>query len=317
MLGYDMESRRCARRSRSATWPWFIRIIPSCSTVASTRFKCSSTRSLSRTSRRASTPRSRATSSRPTTRITRLWARAAHSAARQARRRSGALSIDACRPSAGGGCDGRVLRFCVSRACRTSTRAAKPSPALRRLAMYTENRLSIVQVGGLLPLGSAAQVMDLEIQREVAACLCHVSLSDENKVPIVISNAIKPMLMLCQSADVEVARLACARGREHCRRPDDASTARVQSERDAYPLLSHAFQAHERASRGQPRREQSHSRRRRRTPCSSTRTVCDRCSRSRARRTTSASTTRRSASASSAPTSATTTPSSPRVVSNR
>ena len=75
--------------------------------------------------------------------------------------------------------------------------------------MYTENRLSIVQVGGLLPLGSAAQVMDLEIQREVAACLCHVSLSDENKVPIVISNAIKPMLMLCQSADVEVARLAC------------------------------------------------------------------------------------------------------------
>ena len=43
-----------------------------------------------------------------------------------------------------------------------------------------------------------------------ALLFCTSLISDENRVAIVASAALLPLLMLCQSADVEVARLACA-----------------------------------------------------------------------------------------------------------
>ena len=50
---------------------------------------------------------------------------------------------------------------------------------------------------------------DLETQREVAACLCHLALADDNRSDIILSGAAQPLLEMAQSPDVEeVARFA-------------------------------------------------------------------------------------------------------------
>jgi hypothetical protein len=46
---------------------------------------------------------------------------------------------------------------------------------------------------------------DIEIQREVIACLCNLSLSDENKFEIIKAGACTVMISLSQSADMIVA----------------------------------------------------------------------------------------------------------------
>ena len=43
----------------------------------------------------------------------------------------------------------------------------------------------------------------------MAACLCNIGLSDKNRVPVVVSPALRPLMDLCQSSDVETARLSC------------------------------------------------------------------------------------------------------------
>ena len=58
-------------------------------------------------------------------------------------------------------------------------------------------------------MAKAAVIEDLETQREVAACVCNLSLSDVAKLPIAQSGVLRPLIKLCQSADVEVARQAC------------------------------------------------------------------------------------------------------------
>ena len=62
--------------------------------------------------------------------------------------------------------------------------------------------------GALVPLATAALVKDLETQREVAACLCHLALADDNRSDIILSGAAQPLLEMAQSPDVEVARFA-------------------------------------------------------------------------------------------------------------
>ena len=81
---------------------------------------------------------------------------------------------------------------------------------LRRLALLGENRLETIECDALRPLATAAMVEDnAEAKREVAACLCNLTLSDANKVKVVVSPCLRPLLKLCESADVETARLAC------------------------------------------------------------------------------------------------------------
>ena len=77
--------------------------------------------------------------------------------------------------------------------------------ALRRLAEYSENRYQIVAKGVLPALAMAGRSRELEIQREVSACLCNLSLNDQNKVAIAKSGALKPLCDLCKSEDVDVA----------------------------------------------------------------------------------------------------------------
>ncbi|KDO17847.1 hypothetical protein SPRG_16729, partial [Saprolegnia parasitica CBS 223.65] len=82
--------------------------------------------------------------------------------------------------------------------------------ALRRLCQVSAtNRGRIVRGGGLVPLALAGHSEELETQREVAATLCNLSLSDEYKMEIVLSGALPPLITLGQSPDVEVARQAC------------------------------------------------------------------------------------------------------------
>ncbi|KDO22841.1 hypothetical protein SPRG_11978 [Saprolegnia parasitica CBS 223.65] len=82
--------------------------------------------------------------------------------------------------------------------------------ALRRLCQVSAtNRGRIVRGGGLVPLALADHSEELETQREVAATLCNLSLSDEYKMEIVLSGALPPLITLGQSPDVEVARQAC------------------------------------------------------------------------------------------------------------
>ena len=64
----------------------------------------------------------------------------------------------------------------------------------------------MVSQGFLAPLAVAGTSTDLETQREVAAALCNLSLSDQNKVAIAKSSVLKALITLAQSKDVEVAR---------------------------------------------------------------------------------------------------------------
>lgn len=85
--------------------------------------------------------------------------------------------------------------------------------ALRRLCQFSAaNRGRIVRGGGLLPLIIAGHSEELETQREVAATLCNLSISDEYKVEIVThasGGALRALIKLVQSPDLEVARQSC------------------------------------------------------------------------------------------------------------
>jgi hypothetical protein len=76
---------------------------------------------------------------------------------------------------------------------------------LRRLANFPDNRGRLVRAGILKPLASAGNSTELEIQREVAACLCSLSLSMQDRVEIA-KNCVPALVFLAQSGDIEAAR---------------------------------------------------------------------------------------------------------------
>ena len=79
--------------------------------------------------------------------------------------------------------------------------------ALRRLTNEPENRRRFVQAGGLPSLASSGLSAELEIQREVAACLCNVTL--EPSVRRDVARVCLPaMVHLAQCGDREAARQA-------------------------------------------------------------------------------------------------------------
>merc|ERR1719181_969800 len=69
--------------------------------------------------------------------------------------------------------------------------------ALRRMCQLTvQNRGRIIRGGGLDPLAMAGRSTEVEVQREVAATLCNLSLSPEHKVEIANSGALEPLITL-------------------------------------------------------------------------------------------------------------------------
>ena len=79
--------------------------------------------------------------------------------------------------------------------------------ALRRLATFAENRARLVRAGALPPLASAGLSGEVEIQREVAACLCNISLDEEVRVDTA-QVCMGAVVHLAQSGDLEAARQA-------------------------------------------------------------------------------------------------------------
>ncbi|CAM9303250.1 unnamed protein product [Discosporangium mesarthrocarpum] len=81
---------------------------------------------------------------------------------------------------------------------------------LRRMATNSDNAIAMVQDGVLEALqGVCEAVGSVENQREAAALLCALSIPFENKLPLAHSTSAGPLMHMCQSTDVEVARLAC------------------------------------------------------------------------------------------------------------
>lgn len=78
--------------------------------------------------------------------------------------------------------------------------------SLRRLAFVRENRDRMMSENILECLTSASRTSQVEIQREVAGCLCNLSLSSSNRLAIAQKNTSE-LVLLTQSEDVETVRL--------------------------------------------------------------------------------------------------------------
>ena len=59
--------------------------------------------------------------------------------------------------------------------------------------------------GVLKALAVAGRSTDIEIQRETAACLCNLALSDENKLLIAQSDVLTPLVSVAQSLPLVLA----------------------------------------------------------------------------------------------------------------
>lgn len=70
--------------------------------------------------------------------------------------------------------------------------------------------MKIVQEGALNPISHLLLSQDVEILREVVACLCNLSVSDENKLEIMSSGVAPPLITLTQHSDMLIASQACA-----------------------------------------------------------------------------------------------------------
>ena len=85
--------------------------------------------------------------------------------------------------------------------------------SLRHLSLLPENREKIVIAQALQPFTTACAgakaADDSEILREVAACVCLLSLTDKLRMPIANSVFLTCLMELCSSTDTEIARQAC------------------------------------------------------------------------------------------------------------
>ena len=71
-------------------------------------------------------------------------------------------------------------------------------------------RRGIVQEGGLEPISRLLLSKDVHVLRDATACLCNLSLSDENKCAMAICGAVPPLLAHMQSEDVLIASQSSA-----------------------------------------------------------------------------------------------------------
>ena len=77
------------------------------------------------------------------------------------------------------------------------------------LAPTLRNRIKINEMGGVNPLLRLADSTNVEVQREVAACLRNLSLGEQVKVALVRAGCLKALIGFSHSGDVEVAHQAC------------------------------------------------------------------------------------------------------------
>ena len=80
--------------------------------------------------------------------------------------------------------------------------------SLRKLSVDNDYAEDILELGGLDALAEAYVQDYVESRREIAACLCHLTMFTNIKIVVLKSMVLEPLLSLCQSSDSEVARFA-------------------------------------------------------------------------------------------------------------
>ncbi|KAI9827805.1 MAG: Vacuolar protein 8 [Thelocarpon impressellum] len=82
------------------------------------------------------------------------------------------------------------------------------SAALGNLAVDTENKVSIVLLGGLAPLIRQMMSSNVEVQCNAVGCITNLATHEDNKAKIARSGALGPLTRLAKSKDMRVQRNA-------------------------------------------------------------------------------------------------------------
>jgi len=82
------------------------------------------------------------------------------------------------------------------------------SAALGNLAVNTENKIAIVQLGGLTSLIRQMMSTNVEVQCNAVGCITNLATHEENKAKIARSGALGPLTRLARSKDMRVQRNA-------------------------------------------------------------------------------------------------------------
>ncbi|KAK9432374.1 armadillo-type protein [Lipomyces doorenjongii] len=82
------------------------------------------------------------------------------------------------------------------------------SAALGNLAVNNDNKILIVEMGGLEPLIRQMQSVNVEVQCNAVGCITNLATHEDNKVKIARSGALVPLTKLAKSKDERVQRNA-------------------------------------------------------------------------------------------------------------
>ncbi|KAK9468945.1 armadillo-type protein [Lipomyces arxii] len=82
------------------------------------------------------------------------------------------------------------------------------SAALGNLAVNNDNKILIVEMGGLEPLIKQMQSSNVEVQCNAVGCITNLATHEDNKVKIARSGALVPLTKLAKSKDERVQRNA-------------------------------------------------------------------------------------------------------------
>jgi len=85
--------------------------------------------------------------------------------------------------------------------------ARKTSMAMLTL-IAAENKVAIVQLGGLNPLIRQMMSPNVEVQCNAVGCITNLATHEENKAKIARSGALGPLTKLARSKDMRVQRNA-------------------------------------------------------------------------------------------------------------
>ncbi|OJJ51085.1 hypothetical protein ASPZODRAFT_162969 [Penicilliopsis zonata CBS 506.65] len=82
------------------------------------------------------------------------------------------------------------------------------SAALGNLAVNADNKVLIVELGGLAPLIRQMMSPNVEVQCNAVGCITNLATHEENKAKIARSGALGPLIRLAKSKDMRVQRNA-------------------------------------------------------------------------------------------------------------
>lgn len=116
------------------------------------------------------------------------------------------------------------------------------SAALGNLAVNTENKVSIVLLGGLAPLIRQMMSPNVEVQCNAVGCITNLATHEENKAKIARSGALGPLTRLAKSKDMRVQRNATG-ALLNMTHSDDNRQQLVNA--GAIPVLVHLLSSHD------------------------------------------------------------------------